>query len=113
MSDIGRDGASYHGWCSHVAFEAARSLQAADADGHPRGWWRGKVMHEHAQELRVGGHFTLADGHPNAPTKIGTYRIVAAAVAPEGYHQVVAFADPCVSNQCPIVGFDMLVRESE
>ena len=101
--NFGRDHRAYSGWVEPVAITAARSLLAADrrafylGDGQPLEWWQADVLSEYGNRLRVGGAFYLLDG----PRAIGQYRVVAMAVAPEGYVTVVAHASPCEAPMPP------------
>ena len=110
-----RDCEYYHKWMEELCIEAVRTLQAADADGNPKRWWRGNVRYEtfgHKPELRVGGVFQLRSEPYPAGHEIGRYRIVAMARAPEGYTAIVTYEDdwlPANGSPIPMITLGMLV----
>ena len=64
MGDVGRGVVSYFDIVSELTREIVRTLATADADGIPKGWWRGNVRYHtfgHKPELRVGFVFELRD----------------------------------------------------
>ena len=100
----------YTAWASGLTRTARQMLAAVDTEnGIPQPWWKGNVRIAAAQSLGIGRCFTLTDGHPNAPSIIGQYRVVGLALAPEGYVTVVAYAAVAVASQVPTISFNDLV----
>ena len=94
----------------------SRTLEAADADGVPKTWWRGNVRYQtcgRRPELCLGFVFDLRDEPFPMGKVVGRYRLVGMAQAPEGYVSLVGYADdfrPANGAQVPAVDFSMLIK---
>ena len=119
MTDHLRDLAAYYDYCRAAQNVAARSLKCGDADGIPKGWWRGNVRYEthgHKPELRVGGVFNFRTKPRPMGDHIARYRLVLMAVSPEGYYSLVGYADsflPANGAPIPEIDYSMLVKDDD
>ena len=119
MTKHGRPEEVYQELVSSMRNTAIRTFQAVDAEGWARSVWRGDVRWDpsirQGLELRVGGIIDL-HSDPYGYSRIGYWRIVAMAVAPEGYLSIVAYGateDDLPKNGAPIplIHFGMLVKD--
>ena len=91
-----RDPKALREFVDSISKTIQRTLEAADADGVSKPWWRGHVRSETGAckpELRVGFVFDLRDQPSPMGQLIGRYRLVGMAQAPEGYVSLVGYAD--------------------
>lgn len=99
-----------------IAHEAQRTLEAAAAGG-PKPWYQGKIRYENngtKPELVVGGVFDLRDEPFPMGQLIGRYRLVAMAVAPEGYLAILGYADdftPANGAPIPTIDKSMVIKD--
>ena len=93
-----------------VVNEGTRTLSAADAQGRKR-WWKGLIRMDR-RGLEVGFVFDLRSERSPMGEHLGRYRVVAMAIAPEGYVAVVGYADdwqPANGRPVPEVDLTQLV----
>ena len=93
-----------------VVNEGTRTLSAADAQGRKR-WWKGLIRMDR-RVLEVGFVFDLRSQRSPMGEHLGRYRLVAMAIAPEGYLAVVGYEDdwqPANGRPVPEVDLTQLV----
>ena len=95
-----------------IVNEGSRALMAADAqmEGERR-WWHGLVRCDR-RGLEVGFVFDLRTEPAPMGELLGRYRLVAMALAPEGYCAVVGYEDdfsPPNGRPVPVVALTHLV----
>ena len=94
-----------------VVNEGTRTLATADFAQGQRQWWRGLIRRDR-RGLEVGFVFDLRSEPAPMGQHLGRYRIVAMAIAPEGYYAVVGFEDdwqPSNGRPVPEVAMTHLV----
>ena len=96
-----------------IVNEGSRTLASADAQaGERRRWWHGQVRCDR-RGLEVGFVFDLRTEPAPMGKHLRRYRLVAMAVAPEGYYAVTGYEDnwqPPTGRPVPVVALTDLVR---
>ena len=96
-----------------IVQEGSRTLAAADAQaGKHRRWWTGLVRQESWRVLEVGFVFDLRTEPAPMGKHLGRYRLVALALAPEGYYAVIGYEDdwqPPTGRPVPVVALTHVV----
>ena len=108
-----RDTQAFRDAFREVVYEGSRTLAAADAGrARRRRWWHGLVRCDR-HGLEVGFVFDLRTEPAPMGKHLRRYRLVAMAVAPEGYYAVTGYEDdwqPPNGRPVPVVALTDLVR---